>query len=145
VTARFVDTHTGELPISLSGQIANPTTRHLDFSSLLLSQLDCKLQSTGGSLPPGLFALLLINVRKDFYRVVGFAIAPHRHTANDPIETPNTTLPPMAELSPISAICARASHAGLSIFIRRTRLHWALHYTRSDLYIFTGDDTADLP
>jgi hypothetical protein len=34
----------GELPVSLSGPIANPTTRHLDFCSLVLSQLDSKLQ-----------------------------------------------------------------------------------------------------
>jgi hypothetical protein len=33
--------HSGELPVSLSGSgpIANPTTRHLDFCSLVLSQL----------------------------------------------------------------------------------------------------------
>jgi hypothetical protein len=34
----------GELPVSLSGPIANPTTRHLNFCSLVLSQLDSKLQ-----------------------------------------------------------------------------------------------------
>jgi hypothetical protein len=36
--------HIGELPVSLSGPIANPTTRRLDFCSLVLSQLDSKLQ-----------------------------------------------------------------------------------------------------
>jgi hypothetical protein len=36
----FCIPHNGELPVSLSGPIANPTTRHLDFCSLVLSQLD---------------------------------------------------------------------------------------------------------
>jgi hypothetical protein len=36
--------YSGELPVSLSGPIANPTTRHVHFCSLVLSQLDSKLQ-----------------------------------------------------------------------------------------------------
>jgi hypothetical protein len=36
--------YSGELPVSLSGPIANPTTRRFDFCSLVLSQLDSKLQ-----------------------------------------------------------------------------------------------------
>jgi hypothetical protein len=43
-TTVYKSVHTGELPVSLSEPIANPTTRHLDFCSLVLSQLDSKLQ-----------------------------------------------------------------------------------------------------
>jgi hypothetical protein len=78
--------HSGKLHVSLAGPIANPTTRHLDFCSLVLSQLDSKFQLTGGSLPPSLFALLFtllfINVRKDLCRAVGFAIEPDRLTGS---------------------------------------------------------------
>jgi hypothetical protein len=35
---------TGELPVSLPGPIANPTTRRLEFCSLVLLQLDSKVQ-----------------------------------------------------------------------------------------------------
>jgi hypothetical protein len=42
--ALVVLTSNGEIPVSLAGRIANPTTRRFDFCSLVLSQLDSKLQ-----------------------------------------------------------------------------------------------------
>jgi hypothetical protein len=81
--ARF----SGELPVSLSGPIANPTTRQKSFLTLMNS----KANRLWGRDPPVYCNLLSscdrTSEQKSRCRVVGFAIGPDRLTGSSPVPT----------------------------------------------------------
>jgi Cdc6-like AAA superfamily ATPase len=91
VTLIFDDTNrlsTGELPVSLSGPIANPTTRQKSFLTLMNS----KPNRLWGRDPPVYCNLLSscdrTSEQKSRCRVVGFAIGPDRLTESSPLLNP---------------------------------------------------------
>jgi hypothetical protein len=75
----------GSLPVSLSGPIANPTTRQKSFLTLMNS----KANRLGGRDPPVYCNLLSscdrTSEQKSRCRVVGFAIGPDRLTGSSPV------------------------------------------------------------
>jgi hypothetical protein len=78
-------TYTGSLPVSLSGPIANPTTRQKSFLTLM----NRKANRLGGRDPPVYCNLLSscdrTSEQKSRCRVVGFAIWPDRLTGSSPL------------------------------------------------------------